>query len=62
MWGIKLSDLQKLFGDNLKNYFFKTAQPYIKEELLLYNEDVIKLSERGIFVSDGIMSDLMYVD
>lgn len=62
MWGIKLSDLQKLFGDNLKNYFFKAAQPYIKERLLIYNEDIIKLSERGIFVSDGIMSDLMYVD
>ena len=61
-WGIKLSDLQKLFGDNLKNYFLKTAQPYIKEQFLIQNEDTIKLSERGTFISDGIMSDLMYVD
>lgn len=62
MWGVKLSDIQKNFGNNLKNYFLKTAQPYIKEQFLIQNEDTIKLSERGIFVSDGIMSDLLYVD
>ena len=50
MWGVKLSDIQKKFGDNLKNYFLKTAQPYIKEQFLIQNEDTIKLSERGTFI------------
>jgi oxygen-independent coproporphyrinogen-3 oxidase len=38
------------------------AKPHIREGVLEISEDVLKLTRKGIFVSDGIMSDLMWVD
>lgn len=60
-WGISLAEIQRVFGKERKDYCMKMAAPHLKEGLLLYENDILKLSPRGIFVSDGIMSDLLFV-
>ncbi len=61
MWGIRLNDVQTLFGDDFLNYLQMQAEGYLRRGLLVKEGDVIRLSRDGIFVSDGIMSDLLRV-
>ena len=62
MWGISLTDLKERFGSRLFDYCMKQATPYLNRGMLIKQENRLKLSPDGIFISDGIMSDLMFVD
>jgi len=59
--GFSLSYISNHFGNLFCDYAYRMAEPHLKEGLLEYNGDKIKLSQQGIFISDGIMSDLMYI-
>ena len=61
MWGVNAEVLKSKFGDELYRYFFKNAQKYIDLKYLKFHGNVITLTRKGIFISDGIMSDLMMV-
>lgn len=61
MWGIDLNRLKELFGDKYLNYCLENIQKYIDSNQVKVEGDKIVLSRAGIFISDGIMSDLMYV-
>lgn len=61
MWGIQLDEIQQQFGKDKLIYCQKQAAPYINRGLLIQKEGVITLSGEGIFISDGIMSDLLWV-
>ncbi|MDD2951995.1 MAG: radical SAM family heme chaperone HemW [Parabacteroides sp.] len=61
MWGISFTDIQTKFGEKLLSYCLKQARPHINQGLLLQTNDKLILSKDGIFVSDGIMSDLLWV-
>ena len=49
------------FGDELYAYFLQNAQRYFNLNYLKKEETTITLTKKGIFISDGIMSDLMKV-
>lgn len=59
--GISMSLIQNRFGHHYLQYLIDQATPHILKGNLQKTEDCIKLSHQGIFISDGIMSDLMYV-
>jgi oxygen-independent coproporphyrinogen-3 oxidase len=59
MWGIKLSSLREAFGKERADYFLRQAQPYLQNNLLLETDGNIRFSTKGIFISDGMISDLM---
>lgn len=61
MWGVDLAELQVRFGTKLYDYFLKNAQKYINLNYLLIKNNTITLTHAGIFISDGIVSDLMIV-
>ncbi|MCD8263742.1 MAG: radical SAM family heme chaperone HemW [Tannerellaceae bacterium] len=61
MWGIGLEELTRLFGEKKAAYCLQQAKPYLERKLLLRKGDTLALSEEGIFLSDGIMSDLLMV-
>ncbi|MDD3479781.1 MAG: radical SAM family heme chaperone HemW [Paludibacteraceae bacterium] len=60
--GINLSDLEHQFGNARLAYCLRLAQPYIDGGQLELHTGQLALTRAGIFVSDGIMSDLCYVD
>lgn len=62
MWGVDLIELERLFGTKLKDYCMKNVQRYIDEGFVYKEANVLKLSRNGIFISDGIMSDMMWVE
>lgn len=60
--GFLSSELEHRFGKELFAYCLRQAERYIASGMLLREEnDRIRLSEKGIFVSDSIMCDLMKV-
>ncbi len=61
MWGISLDKLRTEFGEALLAYCQKQARPYIQRGLLRQENDRLALSRAGILLSDGIMSELMYI-
>lgn len=60
-WGVSLTHLEKLFGQAMLEYCLKNAQKYIHQGVVIREKDTLTLSKEGIFISDGIMSDLMWV-
>jgi putative oxygen-independent coproporphyrinogen III oxidase len=61
-WGMPLSRLQNEFGEKLYNYCLRMANPHLKQGTLEIKENTLKLTRKGIFISDGIMSDMLWVE
>ena len=61
-WGMPLSKLRSEFGEDLYSYCMRMAKPHEDQGVLENREGVLRLTRKGIFVSDGIMSDLMWVN
>lgn len=61
-WGMPLSGLRSKFGDKLYAYCLRMAAPHLKQGTLAIVEDTLKLTREGIFISDGIMSDMLWVE
>lgn len=59
--GISLARIGERFGSRMLDYCLRMAAPHLQQGTLLREEDTLRLSHRGIFVSDGVMSDLMAV-
>ena len=60
-WGIDLDVLKSRFGDELYDYFLQNSKRYFNLEYLKKENTNVTLTYQGIFISDGIMSDLMKV-
>ncbi|WP_454973913.1 radical SAM family heme chaperone HemW [Capnocytophaga gingivalis] len=56
--GISTEAIERDFGEFFLNYLKKEALPYIEKGLLVYHNGHIITSEKGLFLSDGIASDL----
>lgn len=61
MWGIRLDDIREQFGEEKQAYLERQAAVYLRRGLLIRENDTLTLSKEGIFISDGIMSDLLWV-
>lgn len=61
-WGMSLSILKERFGDKLFNYCLEMASPHVKQKLMTIQNNMLRLTREGIFISDGIMSDLLWVE
>lgn len=62
VYGIPTHILKETFGETLFDYCMRMASPHLKQGFLTLDNHVMKLTEKGIFISDGIMSDLLWVD
>ncbi len=62
VWGLSLTRLQQAFGKELYDYCLRMAHPHLQQGTLTLQDDTLKLTRQGIFISDGIMSDLLWVE
>ena len=60
--GIDLELLERRFGADRFAYCLQTAQPYVACGKVELSNGFLSLTRAGIFVSDGVMSDLCYVN
>lgn len=61
MWGISLKIIKEEFGKDLYEHVLTYSEKHLKSKNLVLTNDHLTLSKQGIFISDGIMSDLLYV-
>ncbi|WP_291587116.1 radical SAM family heme chaperone HemW [Bacteroides sp.] len=60
--GLSLTKLKEEFGTELWQYCLSMAAPSIKNGMLEEREGNLRLTRKGIFISDSIMSDLLKVE
>ena len=60
-WGMSLPHLRTTYGEELYRYCLRMAESHLRQGVLEIREDVLRLTPSGIFISDGIMSDLLWV-
>ncbi|MDD3039688.1 radical SAM family heme chaperone HemW [Bacteroides sp.] len=62
MWGIPLGKLEQEYGPKFLKYCRKMAAPYVKNGKLSEQDGTLRLTREGIFISDSIMRDLLFVE
>jgi oxygen-independent coproporphyrinogen-3 oxidase len=57
-WGISLDHVSLVFGELYLKYLLEQARPFIEDHLLFHDKDRLYVSKKGLFLSDGIASQL----
>lgn len=60
MEGINLEEIKQKFGKKRFNEINKKAEKFLKETLLILENEHLKLTRKGRFLADGIASDLFF--
>ncbi|MGY8909263.1 MAG: radical SAM family heme chaperone HemW [Flavobacteriales bacterium] len=62
IWGVSLLKIERDFGENYSKYLQMQSKKFIKQELLYIENDVLKTTKKGKFLSDGLASDLFMLN
>ena len=62
IWGISLDRILSEFGETYLNYLNQQAAKYIEDHLLFVDENILRTTKKGKFLSDGIASDLFLLN
>lgn len=58
-WGVDIHEIKTRFGDEYMNYTVNSADKFISGGELVRTDTIIKLSRKGIFLADYIISEIM---
>lgn len=62
VWGVSLEKIENVFGTNFLKYLYKQAEKHLQNNLLIIENNVLKTTKNGKFLTDGIASDLFFLD
>ena len=62
IWGVSLDKIEKEFGKNYLDYLNNQVQKFVKDDLVSIENNILKTTLKGKFLTDGIASDLFYLD
>ncbi|CAA9198532.1 Heme chaperone HemW [Flavobacterium bizetiae] len=62
IWGVSLERIEKEFGLEYLTYLKKQSQKFLNDELLSIENNILKPTAKGKFLTDGIASDLFYLN
>lgn len=62
IWGVSLNKVEAEFGKSFKEHLIGQAQNYIQDKLLYYEENTLKTTKKGKFLTDGISSHLFILE
>ena len=62
MWGVSLERIEKEFGKTYLDYLNRQAARYIEDHLLFIDDAILRTTQKGKFLSDGIASDLFLLN
>ncbi|MDR0194656.1 MAG: radical SAM family heme chaperone HemW [Myroides sp.] len=62
IWGVDLNRVKREFGEAYYDYLVRLSSSFIEEELMKKESDILTITDKGKFLSDGIASDLFYLD
>ena len=62
IWGVSLDRIETEFGTKYLDYLHQQANKYISDHLLEIENNVLRTTKKGKFLSDGIASDLFLLN
>jgi oxygen-independent coproporphyrinogen-3 oxidase len=62
IWGVSLDRIATEFGESHLNYLNQQAAKYMEDDLLFVEENILRTTKKGKFLSDGIASDLFLLN
>ncbi|PWA11281.1 radical SAM family heme chaperone HemW [Flavobacterium laiguense] len=62
IWGVSLDRIETEFGSEYLEYLQKQAQKYLDDDLLSIDNNILKPTPKGKFLTDGIASDLFFIN
>ena len=62
IWGISLDRIENEFGTDFLEYLLKQSEKFIADDLLYFDEKILKATQKGKFLCDGIASDLFLLN
>ena len=62
IWGVSLNRIENEFGTTYLEYLTNHAQKFLDDNLLSIEENVLKATKKGKFLTDGMASDLFLVN
>lgn len=62
IWGVSLERIENEFGLEYLNYLKKQSQKFLNDDLLSIENNILKPTPKGKFLTDGIASDLFYLN
>jgi oxygen-independent coproporphyrinogen-3 oxidase len=62
IWGVSLDRIEAEFGKEYLDYLNKQAQKFLNDDLLSIDNKILKPTPKGKFLTDGIASDLFYLN
>jgi oxygen-independent coproporphyrinogen-3 oxidase len=62
IWGVSLRRIEMEFGKDYLDYLNQQMQSFLIEGLLVVEDEVLRPTKKGKFLTDGIASDLFYLN
>ena len=62
IWGVSLDRIQSEFGEKYLNYLLKQSTKFTNDGLLSIENNILKTTKKGKFLTDGIASDLFMLN
>ncbi|MFV8368568.1 radical SAM family heme chaperone HemW [Flavobacterium sp. LB2R40] len=62
IWGVSLDRIEKEFGSEYLEYLNKQSQKFLYDDLVFIKNNILKPTPKGKFLTDGIASDLFYLN
>ena len=62
IWGVDLNRITSEFGKTYLDYLIKQAQKFLNDDLVAIENNILKPTKKGKFLTDGIASDLFYIN
>lgn len=62
IWGVSFAKIEKDYGGNYVKYLNNQSKKFIQQDLLYIDNQILKTTKKGKFLSDGIAADLFMLN
>jgi oxygen-independent coproporphyrinogen-3 oxidase len=62
IWGVSKEKIAKEFGPNYANYLEQQSEKFIEQQLLFWEDGLLRTTKQGKFLADGIAADLFFLE
>ena len=62
IWGVSIEKIRNNFGEKYVEYLAQQSKKYTDDGLFIFENGILKTTKKGLFLSDGIASDLFMLN
>ncbi|WP_296311071.1 radical SAM family heme chaperone HemW [Winogradskyella sp. UBA3174] len=62
IWGVSFEKVEQNFGNAFKDYLIEQSKVFINQQLLYIDDEHLRVTKKGQFLSDGIASELFKIN